>query len=113
MNDQIQGMGRLINGIWLGKRGEMISEKNDFLVLLISYKDVYRRRGVREARFGGGRFCRKTTPRLAKQRSCSAKGAGKVVFFNIFLLFGKSAKRIDYSFPPQTLHSTKKRRAVF
>lgn len=51
----MQGMGRS-SGMRLGKE-RIISEK-DILVLLISYKDDYGRRGW-EARLGG--FCRKTT----------------------------------------------------
>lgn len=61
----------------------MISEKKDFLVLLINYKDVYRRRGVREARFGGGGFVERR-PKISQAKKLQRKGGRQGSFFIYF-----------------------------
>ena len=76
VNDQIQEMGRLINGVWLGKGG-MISGK-DTLVLLINYKDICGRMGVGRQALGG--FCRKTT-KMSQAKKCGTKRSAKYFVF--------------------------------
>lgn len=76
--------------------GNDIREK-DFLVLLINYRDVYRRQGLGGRGVGG--FFVERRPKISQAKKLQRKGGRQGRFFNIFLLFGKSAKRIDYSRP--------------
>lgn len=48
--------------------------------------------------FGGGGFVERQ-PKISQAKKLQRKGGREGGFFYIFLLFGKSAKRIDYSRP--------------